>query len=357
MMSIGRNAVFLALLLAPTAEALKTGPVTNPYLIQLEEASRQQAEREVWPVAGALASAMAPFSALALDDKIPSAEDMHEIFRDSLQNFENIEAIFPLSNIDERIAAAVATAFAPASASYYTTPPVGYWNKPAAIPFTYPNNAEVSASFSHAIDNLTNGLQMAFEKLDHLSVEEKIAAAVATVVISYPVSYEYYKYELREEERRAEAKRAVMKAKKAALAKKKDAASKKAKKKKGVKGKVDKTKSTPAKKKAEIVGKEESKPEVAPVTETELPEAEPVIVAATQSTPPVAVVQPSNREQDGGLDAYAAAYAALLAETQSAAVPGDNALAPKKESVPVTAAPVANSASTGSYLDSLSRRP
>lgn len=176
----------------------------------------------------------------------------------------------------------------------------------------------------------------------------------AAAALSYPISYAYYQYELDQAEKKAQAKKAAMKAKKAAAA----AASKKKKSGKDKEAKAAQTKKGPkgadnelyATKKG-LKGAErqpfETKSPIGLVSSkvlsakdatfektqaesiqkqtTPTEEAPEIASSAVTSTPEVDTAQqptiPSSKvhlpQQDGGMDAYEKAYAAMLAASTS----------------------------------------
>ena len=154
----------------------------------------------------------------------------------------------------------------------------------------------------------------------------KLDIILASVVLSYPIAFGLYKYENYQEEQQAIAKKAAIKAKKAAAAKKKAAA---AKKKKGaISKKPDNQASNnkePAKQPKQPKGSSVSKPAptevivAADVTPQPTAEAAPSTVKAASE--PTKVSETTQRLQkkddDGGMDAYAAAYEAMVKQQQN----------------------------------------
>ena len=148
----------------------------------------------------ALASAMTPlFPTQAWEGKEFRVTELQDMFAHAIQNFQSLMASSsssPTSAIDfdtnVKIAASVAT----------------------AVRGNVVSNEEMYYYVRQGIDQLVTTLAQVLEQLDGFSIEQKIAAALATVVISYPLSYQYYKYELAEEERLAAEKKAKLAQKK-----------------------------------------------------------------------------------------------------------------------------------------------
>lgn len=306
----------------------------------------------------ALASAMTPlFPTQAWEGKEFRVTELQDMFARALQNFQEASHTTTVDT-NVQIAASVATAVR----GHHVV-----------------SNAEMYELVRQGLDHIIATLAQVLAQLEGLSIEQKIAAAIATVVISYPISYQQYQNELAEEERQAAAK-------KAALAKKKKAEAAKAKaEKENVKGKDKKTKEAvvAAKDKKVAPGpkgaNKETKEVVITAQTTKAPASVEITAHTTQAlapvetpvTPvaPVVTVQVpasprviesipvmGNRAEDGGMDAYARAYAAMLSQVQAVQV-----AEPVTEPVTPTPVPMEppvriSTGGTASYLESLSRQ-
>eukprot|EP00522_Entomoneis_paludosa_P013707 CAMPEP_0172442616 /NCGR_PEP_ID=MMETSP1065-20121228/3016_1 /TAXON_ID=265537 /ORGANISM="Amphiprora paludosa, Strain CCMP125" /LENGTH=420 /DNA_ID=CAMNT_0013192547 /DNA_START=13 /DNA_END=1275 /DNA_ORIENTATION=+ len=270
------------------------------------------------------------------------------------------------------------------------------------------SNAEMYAVIRQSYQNVVMVLSHVWAQWNALSTSEKVAVAVATVVVSYPLSYEYYKYEQERDQRLAQEKKAAMAAKKkkqAAAAKKKKEASpkddkvvvasdntskekKKApvkKEKKEVepvlasKGETDTPAPPKDDKEPAVPFFAEPEPIVAEVVEKPAAVEPPVVVAAVPEPvgmTPVPAVEPVEPEppmpatttqvsSTAGLEAYAQAYAAMMQQQQQqppvtpvsppTTTTNPTPTAPKEPALVTALAPRAPVASaTSSYLDTLS---
>ena len=310
------------------------------YVELLEQQPTSVVPQSIWPAASALESAMAPLfpaQAFSQDDMIVTAQK-------SLANLGN-GMVQDLQDVNERIATSIVMAINE--------------NKVAT-------NQEVYDMLQEGYHTLSMTLARVLQTLEGLSVEQKIAAALATVVLSYPVSYEYYKYENEQEAKAAAKKKADMaeKKKKAAKAKAAAAAAAKAKAKgskpkKATKGET-KTVVAEKKKKATSKAKTPTKEKVVAeiicpetVVTMDVPASSNTVVESVPLVGNANVNRPFVAEDDGGMDAYSRAYAVMLAEATASSSNEQSATHPQ----PVAPTSIRNKASaisaTGSYLDSL----
>ncbi|GAX14652.1 hypothetical protein FisN_6Lh437 [Fistulifera solaris] len=326
----------------------------------------------------ALATAMTPlFPTQAWEGKEFRVTELQDMFAEAMQNFQNLmeshSSIYFDFDTDMKIAASVAT----------TVRGNGVVS-----------NEEMYRYIQQGIDQLVLTLAHVLAQLDGFSIEQKIAAALATVVISYPVSYQYYQYELAEEERLAAEKKAKLAEKKKA-----EALKAKAEKTKAADGKEPKKKVSKIERDTDFVGDviEGNRPAKGPkgakkeqiTMKDEVPELAQEIVTAQvieSSVPPspvaplgptVTVQVPASprvmesimpvmgkQAEDGGMDAYARAYAAMLSQVQAVQVAEPVPAAPIAQPVATstivtsaveTSAPARTAVGTASYLESLSR--
>ncbi|GAX21546.1 hypothetical protein FisN_6Hh437 [Fistulifera solaris] len=327
----------------------------------------------------ALATAMTPlFPTQAWEGKEFRVTELQDMFAEAMQNFQNLMESHSTSSFDfdtdMKIAASVAT----------TVRGNGVVS-----------NEEMYRYIQQGIDQLVTTLAQVLAQLDGFSIEQKIAAALATVVISYPVSYQYYQYELAEEERLAAEKKAKLAEKKKA-----EALKAKAEKAKAAKGKEPKQSVSKIAKDTDVVAdvaaekrpakgpKGASKEQLTMKDEVLAPVQEVATAQATESSSPpplpvtslertVTVQVPASprvvestmpvmgkQSEDGGMDAYARAYAAMLSQVQAVQVAEPAPASPLAQPVATfttdppaveTSTPVRSGGGTASYLETLSR--
>ncbi len=320
-----------------------------------------------------LAAAMSPlFPTRAWEGKEFRVNELQDMFVQALQHFQELMASSPSLpssstasffdgvdkwDTDMKIAASVATAVRGTSGVV--------------------SNAELYVLVQQGLDHFVTTLAQVLAQLEGLTIEQKVAAALATVVISYPISYQHYQNELAEEERKAAEKKAFFaKQKRAAAAAAastktdtnnvKNKGTKKSAKETAVAVAADETKLSSGPK-----GTKKEEIEQVLVSETKVPKRELTPTAFTASPPDhnrVAVKVPAsprvmesipvvqgNRQEDGGMGAYATAYAAMLSQLQATNV-ADAAVAPTSITDSAKTIVRSNTGGTSTYLNSLSRQ-
>ena len=276
------------------------------YVELLEQEQKPVVPASIWPAFTGLASVMAPLfpaPANALEDIALEINDLQVLFSDSVNNLNNI--IVEGLDVNEKIASSIVMAL----------------NEQGV-----PTNAEMYAAFQEGLHNLYNSLPEILARLDGLSEQEKIAATIATIVISYPLSYQYYKFENAQEKRKAAEK-------KAAIAKKKKLATEAKKQKNALLKKKEKSKGEKATKQPIVTKPKSMQDEVVVATAATQIEEEAIVVSVeipasqdvvVNDVPEVIgnteqpLVPQQRQDVTSGVDAYAQAYAAMLQQTSPA---------------------------------------